>query len=104
MFTGPAPYAEWPASELAYVFGGSDVVLFKGDLNYRRLVGDRYWHGTEDFATIVDYFPRPLSVLRTVKSEVVVGVSEARIRALTTADPGWRLSGRHAMVQARLPH
>jgi hypothetical protein len=102
LFTGPSPYAQWPQSELAYVFGGSDVVLFKGDLNYRRLVGDRYWHGTEDFATIVDYFPRPLAVLRTVKSEVVVGVSAARLAALTSADPGWRLSGRHAMVQARL--
>lgn len=102
MFVGPAAFAGWPPEELAYAFRDGDLTLFKGDLNYRRLVGDRYWHGTEDFAAIVDYFPGPLAVLRTVKSEVVVGVSEARLRALTAADPGWRLSGRHAMVQSRL--
>jgi hypothetical protein len=102
MFVGPAGYADWPPRELAYAFRDSDLTLFKGDLNYRRLVGDRHWHGTEDFAALVGYFPGPLVVLRTVKSEVVVGVPEARLRSLTAADPGWRLSGRHAMVQSRL--
>ena len=102
LFTGPTGYAEWPEAELAYAFRDCDLALFKGDLNYRRLVGDRHWYGTEDFATIVDYFPLPLVALRTVKSEVVVGVPGARLRALNSADPGWRLSGRHAMVEARL--
>ncbi|GET85923.1 hypothetical protein, conserved [Leishmania tarentolae] len=36
----------------AHVQARSGLVLFKGDLNYRRLVGDRYWNRTDFFTTL----------------------------------------------------
>ena len=51
----------------------------KGDLNYRRLVGDRLWPPTTPFADVTAYFPGPVAALRTLKSDVIVGL-DARTR------------------------
>lgn len=102
LFTMAGGYADWPRGEVRYAFRDLDVTVLKGDLNYRRLVGDRYWRGTEDFAGLVEHFPTPVVTLHAVKSEAVVGVPADTLAALDAADPGWRLTGRHAMVQARL--
>lgn len=99
LFCAPVPYSE---VALAPAFDGIDLTIFKGDLNYRRLIGDRHWLGTESFAELTAYFPTPLAALRTVKSEVIVGMDAGVLAALDTAEPRWRFSGSHAVVQARL--
>jgi hypothetical protein len=98
LFCTPVPYRE---VTLDGVFDGIDVTLLKGDLNYRRLVGDQHWRGTESFAELTTYFPTTLAALRTVKSEVIVGMPAARLTALDEAEPGWRFTGRHAVIQGR---
>jgi hypothetical protein len=105
LFVAPISYREldqrYPGA-LAAALAGEDLVIAKGDLNYRRLAGDRHWHGNERFADVLDYFPAPLGTLRTVKSEVVVGVDQSSLDALAASDPQWRGNGRHAMIQVRL--
>ncbi|MGW2821113.1 damage-control phosphatase ARMT1 family protein [Streptomyces sp. NPDC001443] len=97
----PLGYAEMPA-ELYGEFGAADLTVFKGDLNYRRLVGDRRWPPTTPFAEATAYFPGPVAALRTLKSDVVTGLDAATRDALDAAEgQRWRTSGRHALIQVK---
>lgn len=100
----PFGYERMPA-DLHAEFASAGLTLLKGDLNYRRLVGDRHRPATSSFADLTAYFPSPVAALRTLKSEVVVGLDAATLAALDArADrpPGaWRISGTHGLVQVR---
>jgi hypothetical protein len=101
LFCAPLPYRDEPA-EMRRLVGGCDLTILKGDLNYRRLVGDQLWPPTTPFAGPAGYFPGPLVALRTLKSDVVVGLGAEQVAALDASGDDWRKSGRYAMVQARL--
>ena len=76
----------------------ADLVVLKGDLNYRRLVGDAAWPASMPFADAVQ-LPGPVAVLRTLKSDVVVGADPAVVARLDADTPGWRSEGSRALVQ-----
>jgi hypothetical protein len=99
-FCAPLPYEEMP-EDLREEFRTSAVTIVKGDLNYRRLVGDRLWDATTPFADLTAHFPGPVAALRTLKSDVVVGLSAQMPAALDASHKEWRTSGTHALVQAR---
>ncbi|MET7438925.1 damage-control phosphatase ARMT1 family protein [Streptomyces sp. NPDC004082] len=97
----PLPYADMP-DDLADEFARADLTILKGDLNYRRLVGDRLWPPTTSFAAATAYFPGPVAALRTLKSDVVVGLDASAESDLVAAEgQRWRTSGTHALIQAR---
>jgi uncharacterized protein with ATP-grasp and redox domains len=89
----------------------SELVIFKGDLNYRKLTGDAAWDPTTPFTLAVG----PLGpgsgmrtlALRTCKADVVVGLDKGedeRLRAMEGGggDSGarkWAWSGKWAVVQ-----
>ncbi|MEV0533383.1 damage-control phosphatase ARMT1 family protein [Kitasatospora sp. NPDC050463] len=97
-FCAPLTFHELPA-DLRAEFAGAALTVFKGDLNYRRLVGDRLWPPTTPFADVVAYFPSSVAALRTLKSDVVVGLAPAVLARLDATGARWRTSGRHAVVQ-----
>lgn len=68
----PWSYHHMPA-DLAEQFGSAALTIMKGDLNYRRLIGDCHWPATTPFACLARYFPGPVAALRTLKSDVVTG-------------------------------
>lgn len=94
----PSTYRQLPP-DLADDFRAATLVILKGDLNYRRLVGDREWDATKPFGEVIDYFPGDVAALRTAKSDLAVGIPPARITELETGSPDWRISGTHAMMQ-----
>ncbi|GAA0916141.1 damage-control phosphatase ARMT1 family protein [Virgisporangium aurantiacum] len=98
-FCAPLPFHEAPPD----LFGRADVLIFKGDLNYRRLVGDNHWPTSTPFASTLPAFDGTAVVaLRTLKSDVLVGVDDAVVAAL--ADQGdWRTNGRYGSVQVFIP-
>ncbi|MFE5136631.1 damage-control phosphatase ARMT1 family protein [Streptomyces fagopyri] len=97
----PLPYADMP-DDLRREFAGADVTIMKGDLNYRRLVGDRHYPATTPFAGTTAYFPGPVAALRTLKSDVVVGLDPRTETALVAdRDQRWRTGGTHALIQVR---
>ncbi|WP_369363623.1 damage-control phosphatase ARMT1 family protein [Streptomyces sp. CG4] len=96
----PLPYERMP-DDLRAEFAAATLTVFKGDLNYRRLVGDRLWPPTTPFRETTGYFPGPVAALRTLKSDVITGLSAPTEAALVAAeDRRWRTSGTHALIQA----
>lgn len=67
-------------------------------------MGDRLWEPTASFAERVAYWPTPVVALRTLKCDVIVGLEASVRNALDAAEPHqkWRVSGAHALVQARM--
>jgi hypothetical protein len=97
-YCAPLSFHHMPADLAAHLTSAS-IVIVKGDLNYRRLVGDCAWKPTAPFADAVQYFPAPVAALRTLKSDVVVGLNASTIRDLDNADRRWRTNGTRGLVQ-----
>jgi hypothetical protein len=89
-------------ADLRVRLGAMDLVLVKGDANYRRLVGDVHWPPDTPFTQATAYFPAPVTAMRTFKSEVVVGLQPSQAERLDAEDPEWRVNGRRGVIQARL--
>ncbi|XP_043818485.1 damage-control phosphatase ARMT1-like isoform X2 [Dromiciops gliroides] len=78
----------------------SNLILFKGDLNYRKLVADRKWEFTVPFHQALNGFhPAPLCSLRTVKTGVQVGLEPGQGEQLALSDPNWMTSGKYGIFQ-----
>ena len=95
-FCAPLPFHKAPPD----LFGPADVLVFKGDLNYRRLVGDYHWPTSTPFASTLPALNSAIVALRTLKSDVLVGVDDAAIRDLKG---DWRTNGRYGSVQVFIP-
>ncbi|SER22681.1 Protein of unknown function DUF89 [Streptomyces sp. yr375] len=97
----PLPYAAMP-DDLRAEFAEAGLTIVKGDLNYRRLVGDSRRPPTTPFADVTAYFPGPVAALRTLKSEVITGLTADTEAALVAAEgQAWRIGGTHALIQVR---
>jgi hypothetical protein len=99
-YCAPLTYHHLPA-DLAHEFATASMTILKGDLNYRRLVGDCEWPPTTPYATLSAYWPSPLAVLRTLKSDVIVGITSERLSTLDSTSEPWRTNGTRALIQAR---
>jgi len=97
-YCAPLTYHDLP-SDLSKVFAKASLVILKGDLNYRRLVGDREWPATVPFSQAVAYIPTKVVALRTLKSDVVVGLGADEVSALDDEAHNWRTSGTHGLIQ-----
>lgn len=97
-WNSPLPGWQLPP-DLRDELAGSDLIISKGDANYRRLLGDRHWPLETPLAGIVAYLPAPLAVLRVCKSELAVGLEEGQAAQLTAEDPQWMVNGNWGMIQ-----
>jgi hypothetical protein len=78
----------------------SDLVILKGDVNYRRLLQDRRWDSWEKLSHRAPRcFPRPFATLRTMKSEIVVDIEKGRAESLSRIDPDWRINGERGIIR-----
>jgi hypothetical protein len=77
----------------------SDLVVLKGDVNYRRLLDDRHWPHTAPLEEIAAHFPAPFLVLRTLKGEIQVGLAPGQAEALAAEDPDWLIDGQRGLLQ-----
>ena len=98
-WTSPLPGWDLPP-DVREELSASDLVVSKGDANYRRLLGDLKWPLDADFPDIAAYFPAPLVALRTYKSEVGCGLTPDRISSLNRQDPDWMTNGKWGVIQA----
>lgn len=87
----------------------SELCIFKGDLNYRKLTGDADWDPTTKFEEAIGPLGKQGSgirvlALRTCKADVVVGLPEGKDEELRSGDEKgegrkWAWSGKWAVVQ-----
>eukprot|EP00920_Eleutheroschizon_duboscqi_P042817 GHVT01102035.1.p2 GENE.GHVT01102035.1~~GHVT01102035.1.p2 ORF type:complete len:109 (+),score=16.37 GHVT01102035.1:450-776(+) len=75
------------------------LTIVKGDCNYRRLIGNRWWKNDDDFQLITSYFPTPVVALRTLKADVGCGMSATATANAARDDPKWMTNGRWGVIQ-----
>ncbi|WP_328396191.1 damage-control phosphatase ARMT1 family protein [Nocardia sp. NBC_00416] len=97
-YCAPLSYHHLPG-DLRDELARADTVILKGDLNYRRLVGDCHWPATTSFSALTQYSPARVIALRTLKSDVAVGIDAHLLAKLEDTEPDWRTSGSHGVVQ-----
>jgi uncharacterized protein with ATP-grasp and redox domains len=97
-WTSPLAFWEIPQN-LKNELANTGLIVVKGDANYRRLLGDRHWDFTTKIADIVCYLPAPMVALRTLKSEVAVGLKAEVVEQLTKSDPDWLTNGQWGVIQ-----
>jgi hypothetical protein len=106
-WTTAASFHELPklAPDLRATLQESGLVIFKGDLNYRKLTRDGMWPYTTPFSTALGPMGESSGVkilaLRTNKADVCVGLTdEAQVKVLDAEAPNaaWVRSGKYAVV------
>ncbi|KZT54716.1 DUF89-domain-containing protein, partial [Calocera cornea HHB12733] len=87
-WTGPGVYGLMEESEdgqrALEALEGSGLVVFKGDLNYRKLTADVSWPSTTPFPKAIGCLAGrfPLLALRTNKADVIVGLEPGQAEEL----------------------
>ena len=77
----------------------ADLVVLKGDVNYRRLLDDRHWPHERRLEEITGYFPANYLVLRTLKGEIMVGLAPGQADSIAAQDPTWLINGKRGIIQ-----
>ncbi|XP_016980655.1 damage-control phosphatase ARMT1 [Drosophila rhopaloa] len=101
-WTSPYEFYRMPEvnPELYNRLKAAQLVIFKGDLNYRKLLGDFSWDSTESFETCLRGFrPSNLCTLRTVKADLICGLADGVAEQLFAKDKEWMLTGEYGVIQ-----
>jgi len=98
----PKPMWEMPP-DVRDSLAAVDLVVCKGDLMYRKLLGDRTWNTKELFEDIISYFPCPVTALRTCKAPLAIGVEDEARKKLDKASSSWMVNGEYGMIQFCFP-
>ncbi len=96
-WTLPLYFQDIP-DDLSSRLKSSDLVIVKGDANYRRLVEDRHWPISTPLSDTVAYFPSSCLILRVLKSELLVGADPEYLASCHLPDD-WMTSGKFGTVQ-----
>lgn len=99
-FFWTSPLAFWEMPESLYQeLSNANLIIVKGDANYRRTIGDRHWEYTTPYQSITSYFPAPFVALRTLKSELATGLSTEQLEQLPQRDTQWLTNGQWGVIQ-----
>lgn len=78
----------------------SQLVIFKGDLNYRKLMGDVYWEPTVNFRDALRGFePTNVLALRTIKADTICGLRNGVFEDLCAKESNWLVTGKYGLIQ-----
>lgn len=81
-------------------FSFAQLVIFKGDLNYRKLIDDLNWDPTTPFDKCLGGFmPTNVCALRAIKCDAFCGMPLCVVEWLTEDDPYWMCTGEKAVIQ-----
>lgn len=66
---------------------------------YRRLLDNARWPYTGRMEEIAAYFAASFLVMRTLKSEIMVGLEPGQAEELGAQDPDWLINGKRGIIQ-----
>lgn len=93
-------YMEEKAPHLYNRLGEAKLVIFKGDLNYRKLFGEKNWEPSTPVPVASQNFaPTRWCVLRTLKSDIICGLPKGLADELDVLEPSWLVSGDFGVIQ-----
>ena len=98
-WNAPLPYHQFPV-ELAGQINKQELLISKGDANYRRFFGDRKIPSHITPNVLVDYLDINTFALRTLKSEIQLGLTTEQLMNLRQSDPEWMVNGNYAVIQS----
>ena len=76
-----------------------DLTIFKGDVNFRKLVEERHWDPTTAIEKVAGYFPTTALILRTQKAELVLGMTKKRYDDFDPySDNHWQTNGKRGLI------
>ncbi|XP_077302999.1 damage-control phosphatase ARMT1-like isoform X2 [Arctopsyche grandis] len=87
-------------NDLYKSLGEAAIIFFKGDLNYRKLMGEMNWPPTTSFEhALRGFFPAPLVAVRTVKADLISGLPPGKMEELNEKDNQWMEKGDYGVIQ-----
>ncbi|XP_050431855.1 damage-control phosphatase ARMT1-like [Adelges cooleyi] len=102
-WTLPYPYSKIALKDydLYTNLADSQLLIFKGDLNYRKLIGDINWIPTTDFKqALCGFLPTAVVALRTLKCDCISGLPldyETKIEQVD--ENNWLTTGKYGVIQ-----
>jgi len=100
-WASPSPAWEAPP-DLWEDLTGSVFMISKGDVNYRRWLGDARWPSATSLDAIIAP-PAPLFLLRVLKSDVIAGLIPGKAEEIQMCDPQWQVNGHWGLIQFVAP-
>ena len=101
-WTFPHSYHEMPEADPALYqdLANDCLVIFKGDLNYRKLVGDLNWETSVTFPEALrDFRPSNVLAVRTAKADLMVGLEHGQAEEVAARDQTWMVTGQWGVIQ-----
>jgi len=97
-WNSPLGYDQLP-EDISQELARSNIVLLKGDVNYRRMLSDRKWETSRNMEELIGFFPASFALIRTMKSESIVDIDERRANELFMEDPDWLVNGIRGIIR-----
>lgn len=100
-WTSPYEFQAMPkiAPNLYANLSNAHLVIFKGDLNYRKLLADLNWPFDTNFIDVLgDFRPTNLCTLRTVKADIICELSSKKANELFNLDHMWMETGKYGVL------
>lgn len=77
----------------------SHLLIFKGDLNYRKLLADMNWPLGSRFADVLGVFrPTNICTLRTIKADLICELPDGKADELSQLDKVWMVTGKYGVM------
>ena len=93
----PTPYETIERGKNVYQ-SSNDILIVKGDLNFRRLCHDKSWHYSKKLNDLTKYIKSPTLVVRSFKSNVILDFSRDKVKQLTIKDRDWKTNGKYGVI------
>lgn len=97
-WNSPLHFYQMP-EDLIDEFSRSDLIISKGDANYRRIFGDRSIPIDTNPKMLADYLPAKTAALRILKSEILLGLEKEVVTKLKERDNEWLINGKYGIIQ-----
>ena len=81
--------------KIKQIFLKSSLIVFKGDLNYRKLVEDRHWHYDTDTKKLIGHIHNNCLIMRVLKSEIITSLDTVP----ETSNREWMHNGKYGIIQ-----